>query len=129
MEAIPTRNTFDTGERLKSRKTIDELFRRKSFVSTPGFRLYYMEQEQGATTFPAQYAFAVSKKHFPHAPDRNRIKRLMREAVRLQKNTWEWPEKGPYAFLFLYTGQDIPDFGKVKEAAGRLFGKEMQRRG
>lgn len=123
MSIIPIRYTFNTGERLKSRKIIDELFRRKSFYSSPGFRLYYLLVEVPTPDFPAKYAFAVSKKHFPHAPDRNRIKRLMREAVRLRKNDLQLQLTAgqQYALLFMFTGRTLPNFKEAERAVENLF--------
>jgi ribonuclease P protein component len=123
MSTIPVRYTFNTGERLKSRKIIDELFRRKSFYSSPGFRLYYMKMERPLSEFAAQYAFAVSKKHFPKAPDRNRVKRLMREAVRLRKNDLQLQLTAgqQYALLIMFTGRNLPNFKEAERAVETLF--------
>jgi ribonuclease P protein component len=123
MPAIPARYTFTIGERLKSRKIIDELFRRKSFYSCPGFRLYYITLDIPLSDSPAQYAFAVSKKHFPKAPDRNRVKRLMREAVRLRKADWVFTPGKQVAFLLMYTGQQLPEYATVEKAVEKLFGQ------
>ncbi len=40
------------------------------------------------TDAPAQVAFAVPKRNLPAAVDRNRMKRLMREAYRQDKHRW-----------------------------------------
>ncbi len=65
---------------------------------------------------PLTVAFSVSKKYFKKAVDRNRIKRLMREAWRLQKNMLE--EKiidKPLAVFIIYTGNDLPKYNIVFE--------------
>ena len=77
--------------RLKSRKVIDCLFKDgKSFTVFP-FRVIYQFTKLPVTpdAFQLQAGFSVSKRHFKKAVDRNRIKRLMREAYRLQKNELE----------------------------------------
>ena len=74
--------TFNKAERLSSKKLTDELFNKgSSFVLYP-FRVYWMACEM---TEPYQVMITVSKKHFPLAVHRNRIKRLMREAFRKNK--------------------------------------------
>jgi len=43
------------------------------------------------TTAPAQVAFAIPKRYVHDAVDRNRIRRRMREAYRLDKEKWYAP--------------------------------------
>lgn len=76
--------------------------------------------------FPAQFAFAVSKKLFPNAPDRNRLKRLMRESVRLQKNELYklLQEKNKQVVLLLsYQAKTIADFKTVDAVVTQLLSK------
>ena len=78
--------TYGKEEKLKRRKLIDEIFKTgKSFPNYP-FRVFYKEMEFEADV-KAQVGVSVSKRNFKHAVDRNRIKRLMREAYRLNKYT------------------------------------------
>ena len=76
--------------------------------------------------FPAQFAFAVSKKLFPNAPDRNRLKRLMRESVRLQKNELYklLQEKNKQVVLLLsYQAKTIADFKTIDAVVTQLLSK------
>jgi ribonuclease P protein component len=76
--------------------------------------------------FPAQFAFAVSKKLFPNATDRNRLKRLMRESVRLQKNELykSLQNKNKQIVLLLsYHAKTVADFKTVDASATQLLSK------
>ena len=113
--------TLGKNERLKSRKQIDQLFDKgKSFVVTP-FRIYYLVSEilnAQRSTFNIQFGIGVSAKNFKKAVDRNRIKRLAREAWRLQKNELKEQMKTNGKQLnvfFIYTGKALPEFAIVKD--------------
>ncbi len=78
--------TYGKEEKLKRRKLIDEIFKSgESFPNYP-FRVFYKIMDFDANV-KAQVGVSVSKRNFKHAVDRNRIKRLMREAYRLNKYT------------------------------------------
>jgi ribonuclease P protein component len=65
-----------------------------------------------------QAGFTVSARNFKKAVDRNRIKRLMREAYRLQKNPLRehlQESRKSIAVFFVYTGNELPQYDVVFE--------------
>jgi len=113
---IEQRSTFKKEEKLKSRKLIEILFKQGVSFSIFPFRVLYSFQEESIA--PLQTGFAVSTKHFKKAVDRNRIKRLMREAYRLQKNTLTanlGENKKCMAVFFIYTTNEILHYKEVTE--------------
>ncbi|NRB47706.1 MAG: ribonuclease P protein component [Saprospiraceae bacterium] len=116
--------SFRREERLKSRKTIDKLFRNgQSFGQFP-LRVVWMEMETPMGSSPVQFALTVPKKKFKRASDRNRIRRLMREAYRLQKPQFysHLPEQlEQLAMMLIYTGKEIPDYQTVEIAMKQLL--------
>ena len=66
--------------------------------------------------FALKAGFGVSNKNFKKAVDRNRVKRLMRESYRVQKNYLS--EKLTSAgrqlvVFFIYTSKELPDYHLV----------------
>lgn len=110
------RYTFKKAEKLKSRKTIEQLFKDgKSFSNFP-FRVLWQFSE--AAKAPVQTGFAVSSRHFKKAVDRNRIKRLMREGYRLQKNELQsllLQQQKQLAVFIIYVGNELPDYDFIYE--------------
>src|SRR5689334_5548279 len=80
---MPKRFGFPKAERLKSRKQIEALFAGGKSVSVFPVRAVYEllpAEEPGL-----KVGVSASKRYFKKAVDRNRIKRLLRETYRLQK--------------------------------------------
>ena len=115
---------FNKKEKLKSRKRIEQVFHEGKSLSLFPFKVWWLLQPPAATVLQA--GFGASSRNFKRAVDRNRIKRLSREAYRLQKQDLmqRLEEKGLYlAVFFIYTGKDLPDYATVTQKIGLILQK------
>jgi ribonuclease P protein component len=97
--------TLGKQERLKSKKLIDRLYAEGNSVKAFPLRMVYLETEH-TSDFPAQVGVSVGKRNFKKAPDRNRLKRLMRETYRLQKDIVYNSIEKPYIYMISYIGKE-----------------------
>jgi ribonuclease P protein component len=119
--------TFNHNEKLKSKKLIELLFKEgKAFHSFP-YRVVYLQNSTGiklpesktfVSGFPIKFGVSVGTKNFGKAVDRNRVKRLTREAWRLHKH--HCYEKAisadiQLAIFFIYTQKEILSFAEVEK--------------
>ena len=106
-------------EKLKSRKLIEELFARGKSINVFPVRILYIFSNLRTDEKPLlQVGVSVSKRNFKRAVDRNRIKRLLREAYRLQKKELlelltEQKKKG-FVF-FIYTDKQLPEYSLISD--------------
>lgn len=129
------RYTLGKTERLKSRKSIELLFKEGKSLAIYPFRILYQFKEAAPglvinleTYTPPilQAGFTVSSRHFKRAVDRNRIKRLMREAYRLQKiELMLLPELQKYYLevFIIYTGKEVPAYKIVFEKTAAILNR------
>ena len=68
-------------------------------------------------------AFAIPKRNFKSAVDRNRLKRQLREAYRLNKHLLEEINGKKFVMLFLFLGKVKPQYAEVEKAMVKLLKK------
>jgi len=102
---VKMKHTLGKLERLKSKKLIEKLYEQGSSVKSFPLRMVYL-QTKHTSDFPTQVGVSVSKRNFKSAVDRNRIKRLLRESYRLQKEILYDHLQTPYVFMISYLGKE-----------------------
>lgn len=116
--------TLGKEERIKHRKLIESLFRQGKHFSVFPFKVFYIFP--ATLSSPLQAGFSASSRNFKKAVDRNRIKRITKEAYRLQKNELQdilRTNNNRLAVFFIYTDKQLPSFGVVKERVNIILQK------
>jgi len=128
-----TNLSFSKEERLKSRKTLARLFKEGHSFSGYPIRVVWLAVEEENQPVTIQFTVSVPKKKFKLAVDRNRIKRQIREAYRLNKASLleklaaEAVGK-TFAVMMIYVSHEKEAYAKiekgVKKSLDRL-GREL----
>ncbi len=112
--------TFPKEEKLKSRKLINRLFAEGKHLKSFPLQMAYLPIEH-TTDSLIQAGFSVSKRKFKHAVDRNKIKRLMRESYRLNKNILLEKHTKKHILMFIYTTNTIQSYQEIEKAMLHIF--------
>lgn len=130
----PHKHTLGKQERLCSRKLIDSLFKGGGSRAMSGFplRMVYAVTERHEGEPAAQILVSVPKRCFKRAVKRNRIKRLVREAYRLNKHiladVLERHEPQMSATMaFIYTDSHLHDYATVEQRVRNLLTRLSER--
>ena len=119
-------NTLGKTERLKGVKVVSDIFGgpKKSVNSFP-FRAFYTVVE--SDTQSAKFGISVPKKKFKKAVDRNRIKRLVKEAIRTNKTILQedlYKQSISVHVMIVYNSDSMPNYNfveiKIKDLLKRL---------
>lgn len=106
---------FPKEERLRSKKLIAELFRQGSSFNLYPLRFVYLKHPAPQAIAP-QVLVSVSKKYFKRAVDRNRIKRQLREAYRLNKHLLQTEENfSILAIGIIYIAKEKSAFEAIRK--------------
>ena len=112
---------FPTIEKLKSRKLIDALFEKGKSVTVFPLRIYYLPLEEASDSYKT--GVSVPKRIFKLAVDRNRIKRLLREAFRKNKYLVYEKHAQHFALLIVFIGKQTPDYEFVEQKLQKALKK------
>ena len=114
------KQTLGKEERLKSKKLIERLYQEGSVVKSFPLRMVYLQTEH-TSKFPCQVAVSVSKRNFKLAVDRNRIKRLLRETYRKQKNRVYSTVDAPYIYMITFIDKKQRDYQEIEQSMAKLL--------
>jgi ribonuclease P protein component len=120
-----TRKRLRKSERLSSQKQIQALFTGGKSFAAPPFAIRYRKLT-APDVVTHQVLVSVSKKNFKRATDRNRLKRQIREAYRLNKHLLT-DISDKYAIAYIYTFKKMMPYkdleNKLIESLYRLQSK------
>jgi len=109
-------NSFPKSERLNSKIKIDKLFGNGNSFVLEDFKVYFSVSEQKVPS--VSILISVPKKLEPKAVERNKIKRLIREAYRLNKTiltTKLVDRKVEVNIAFILLKSDFADYKSVEQ--------------
>lgn len=92
---------FPKTEKLKSRKQIEMLFEEGASLKVYPLRIRFLKVNEEKK--PLQVSFSVPKRNFKRAVDRIRIKRVLREVFRKNKQIVNKDIENSYVVMFMFT--------------------------
>ena len=113
---------------LSSKKIIGSLFDSGIRIQSYPFTVMVRE-EQFKDAIPFKMVFSAPKKKFRHAHTRNRIKRICKEAIRLNKGDLEnylLNQNKQIAVFLIYTAKDEIQFPLLQKKAVLMLNKLIQ---
>lgn len=107
--------------RLKSKIIIDKIFTEGKTIFVFPVKMAYMWISTGQPDASYIYTVTVSKRNFKRAVDRNRIKRQMRESVRLNVDNISPKQNEILAMLFIYVIKEKQPYQLIDKAISKIL--------
>lgn len=112
-------NTFSKDQRLCSHTQIDDLFSKGKSIKSFPLKIIY--RQTGFGERKTKILISVPKRLFKKATERNKIKRLIREVYRVEKNGFEVGDR-QFSIAFVYLSSKMPDLSTIKDSICGLIG-------
>jgi len=104
-----TNFTYPRAEKLKKNTEISLLFEKGKWKSNGNLRIIILKDKPAAPVENTKFAVSVSKKYFKKAVHRNRIKRLLRECYRLNKNLFKESFGEKTMAMLFWVSPELPE--------------------
>ena len=105
-------NEFPKKERLNSKIKIDNLFKSKNTFTYNKIKVHWSVNSLEENS--SEILISVPKRIIPLATKRNKIKRLIRESYRTNKNILQLDNQG-INISFMFLSSEIPEYNSLEE--------------
>lgn len=119
-------NKLTKEEKVKSAQRVSEIYHEGTAGFVYPFKYHFiLEPKEDSFQNLLRLCIAVSKKKFKHAVDRNRVKRLVKEAFRLNKMAYYDTIGHPNSIdLYLvFIGKELPDYATIEKGMKTILDK------
>lgn len=116
------RFTLGIDDKLKSKKIIEQLFAEGSRVKSFPLQLIYLKKEHCSKS-PIKVGFTVPKRSVKLAVNRNRIKRMMREVYRINKQLFSENLNEQYIFMLIYMAKEETKYEELELSIKKVCDK------
>lgn len=116
-----TNFNYPRAEKLKKNTEIALLFEKGKWKTLGNLRIIVLKDRPSVPVEHPKFAVSVSKRYFKKAVHRNRIKRLLRECYRLNKDLFREAFGDKSVAMLFWASPEMPStFREVEEQFNRL---------